>query len=376
MQISVPYFKIVLLALVLSTVITGYWTSKKTLGFAFWAIFFYDIGAMLFLSLSKNFTPGEADSFFKIFVLGPTCVLLGAHVFSADKGIAFIRAFVSFGLFLAPCALVEWATKSDWLPQTSHEFAYNDASNRVRLFSEHPLVLGVLLTLLAFMYLFDESRKRKLVLYLLVFLAALTTQSSAATALIGLAPILLFVKQRYAVSLKVIAHRFSLILALAVGLVLGFGFFTNPEAALITQQGDQASTLYRFVIYAAAWKMLALAPTGFGLLGLPLGLFYVPSAYGDLDLGVSLDSELAVSVAQFGWLGLGSFILLVVLALRNNESNLIDLAYVALLSCGMFIALHSWPSLCLLLFLFTGSRYASISGFSFKKKKLLERAVE
>jgi len=128
----------------------------------------------------------------------------------------------------------------------------------------------------------------------------------------------------------------------------------NPFSALIDTPGDIASALYRYVIYGLMWVILANYPLGLGPLGLPEGLYTIPSVYGDLNLA-SLDSEPVYAVSQFGYLGFFPYVIifgsLYFIRISTQARSLMTI----LLFGSLFASIHSWVSLTIIFFFTLGA---------------------
>jgi hypothetical protein len=101
------------------------------------------------------------------------------------------------------------------------------------------------------------------------------------------------------------------------------------------------------------WVILADYPLGLGPLGLPDGLYTIPSIYGDLN-AASLDSEIVYSVSQFGYLGLIFYVLLVGSLYLIRSSTQARSMMLTLLFVSLFASIHSWVSLSIIFFMTLG----------------------
>jgi len=312
--------------------------------------------AMLVLEFATpaQFAP-ERELWVRYCVLFPLALLTGATLSSGDKT-TFVRAFVWFGLFNAAIACAEFVTQTRFFATVLLPSA-SDFGFRAGVGAEHPLVLACLLAAAApFVAVVLRKRSTRAAALILLLAATASTGSAGVTLILTAFVLVLLVGAD-----RVIARRKLLPIAssaLLAGLLVT-GMFIDYNAPLIAAVGDGASDLYRLVLYAFSGRTLVDMPLGWGLQGLPEGLYVIPSAYGPLDLARTIDSEFVLLVVELGWLGvLASFLLICLPWMRRADAATRWSAWIATTS-GFFLALHAWAGLPAIICLVLG---AAMSG--------------
>jgi hypothetical protein len=318
------------------------------------AYFAYLGTSMLWLLVFVGTGSPEFDTLYRIVLLAPMSIVVGYQAVKFGAFGAFLVKFKTQGLIFSSLALVEFLTARNWVPQRFNEFVYNNSEGRVRVFTEHPLVLAVLLTVAAFIVVTSSQESRKKFIYVsLLFLASLTTQAISAPLLIVLFFIWEKVSKKLNISLQANFKLARIAVSTTFFALLAFSSTMDPFSGLLVTPGEVASTLYRYVIYGLMWVILADYPLGLGPLGLPDGLYTIPSIYGDLN-AASLDSEIVYSVSQFGYLGLIFYVLLIGSLYLIRSSTQARFMMLTLLFVSLFASIHSWVSLSIIFFMTLG----------------------
>ena len=221
-----------------------------------------------------------------------------------------------------------------------------DGSIRSIVFAEHPLVLSVLL--LAAVPLVNLSMQRstlRTLTYLVLVGGVVATNSRGA--LIILAAWLVLKAAGKLGILKSGASRLARIGVFVAMLTAFLGMIFGSSAdELSSSTAIDASAEYRSSLYSFAVRSLSEMPGGWGLNGLPEGVYFVPSYFGTLDISKTVDSELALAIFDFGWFGLIAFVALMVIQLgaRNINSSIGQSGIIVTMS-GFYLALHAWVGL-------------------------------
>jgi len=318
-------------------------------------MFSYLSACLIWMTLVVGFNALEFDPLFKLLIIAPLSLVVGFQATQSAESSNFYKSFMSQGIFFSSLALLEFLTGGDWIPQRINEFVYINASGRVRLFTEHPLVLAILLSLLSVLIVNSSMNSlKKNLSILIVFFSSLTTQTVSAPILILLIYAISILSKIFGLTLQANFRAMRLVLANFFIFALLASATLNPFAPLLLIPGDIASALYRFVIYGLMWVILASHPLGFGALGIPEGLYSIPSVYGDLAL-TSLDAELVYSVAQFGYFGFFPYVVMFgsLYFLRTVTQS--RLVLVVILFSSLFASIHSWISLTIAFFFVIGS---------------------
>lgn len=331
------------------------------------AFFVYLIGCLLWLLVFVGIGSPEFDSLYKVSLLAPLSIVVGYQAAHSGSSHAFFKAFKVQGIAFSALALIEFFTSRNWVPQRANEFIYNNADGRVRLFSEHPLVLALLLTTTAYLILNSaQDNWKKLPTISLVFAASLTTQAISAPVLIAALAFVAVISNRFNISVQASFRFTSIFVATFFFVLIAVSSTLNPFSALLDTPGDIASALYRYVIYGLMWVILANFPLGLGPLGLPDGIYTIPSVYGDLN-PASLDSELVYSVSQFGFIGFVPYVLVFgSLFFLRHATPARSLMLVLLLS-SLFASIHSWISLTILFFFTLGASAQGSKHISYER---------
>ena len=290
----------------------------------------------------------ESDPLFRYTLLYPAMLIGGFLAARAGKAIVLSRAYVFVSLGMAILASLEHL-RGTFLVAGGYEYAdrlVRDGTLRSVVFSEHPLVLSVLIAASApFVPLTFKSRAARCLAYVILLSGVISTNSRGALAILAVWFVI-----RAATKINFVTPGTA-----RVAKWLGFLSCTGAFIAIILSDGiDQlssasavdASAEYRGALYTFAIRSLIEQPWGWGISGLPEGVYLVPSYFGVLDISKTVDSELALSMFDFGWLGLCGFIGLLILQLRAGSlNNAFGQGALIVTASGFYLALHSWAGL-------------------------------
>lgn len=288
------------------------------------------------------------DPLFRYTVLFPLMVTCGFLLAKAGNTHRFAQCYVLVSCCMDALAGIE-RLSGKFLVAGSYansERLFRDGSIRSIVFAEHPLVLSVLL--LAAIPLLSKviaSWFWRIPAATSLLLGIISTNSRGA--LIMLACWAAFVFARKLGLVGAGASRFARTSALAAILFLFLGsLFANDSDQLSSSNAIDASAEYRSALYLYAAKSLATMPGGWGIGGLPEGTYFVASFFGPLDLSRTVDSELALAVFDFGWIGLISFSGMVVALLSAGRIHTgMGQSALIITASGFYLALHSWSGL-------------------------------
>ncbi|BCW11826.1 hypothetical protein NtRootA4_28890 [Arthrobacter sp. NtRootA4] len=299
----------------------------------------------------------SSESLFRYTLLFPLAGLSGFIFSRSGKGPLVARIYVIVTLFMSLLAVVERLSGS-FIVAGTYENAgrlVRDGTVRSIVFAEHPLVLSVLLICaLPFVSKAIHPRWLCFMAYISIVAGIICTNSRGALVLLGIWVVVAIadrmglLKSGLTKILKILA---AVIAALAfLGLLLGSG-----SEQLDSSSAVDASAEYRTALYTFAARSLIERPLGWGISGLPEGTYFATSLFGSLDVSKTVDSELALAMFDFGWLGLAAFVTTTFALLRPRRiaSSFGQAAFLATAS-GLYLALHSWTGLGSLWWLLIG----------------------
>ncbi|KIC69485.1 hypothetical protein RM50_01855 [Pseudarthrobacter phenanthrenivorans] len=229
---------------------------------------------------------------------------------------------------------------------SNSERLFRDGSVRSIVFAEHPLVLSVLLlAAVPLVSLVAASRLGKCCGYASLLAGILSTNSRGAIIILACWTAFI-IARRLNILGRGASHLARTVAIAAIGFLLVGGLFTSGSDQLTSSSALDASAEYRSALYSYAARSLVSMPVGWGIGGLPEGVYYVASVFGPLDLSKTVDSELALAAFDFGWIGVIAFSLLVVAMLNARRIYLPigQSAFIVSIS-GLYLALHSWVGL-------------------------------
>lgn len=297
------------------------------------------------------------DRFFRYSTLYPAMFLLGWLIAKSSGTVRLAKTYVCVSILMSFLAIFE-RFRNSFIVAGVYENSdrlVRDGSIRSIVFAEHPLVLSVLL-IAAFPLVKTAipSKWMALVAYTVLGGGILSTNSRGA---------LILLAAWFALSL---GFRFRLVTqnrtrALRILSLVGSSFalvsllFGAGTDALSSTTATDASAEYRSTLYKFAAQSLLDQPWGWGLQGLPEGVYVAYSHFGQLDMSKTVDSEFALLMFDFGWPGVVAIIALVIFVLRLDRLRT-PFGQVALLvsASGTYLALHSWVGLGSVWFLTLG----------------------
>lgn len=302
-------------------------------------------------------SPDLLDPLFRYTVLFPVMLILGLITGRVDKDKIAARAFVYIAISMAILAIIERLSGSFFVAGS-----YVDADRLVRdgairsiVGAEHPLVLSVLLvTAIPLLQMTFSHRGWRLAMHGFLLAGIFATNSRGALAVAALWLVLsLALKTQLLQRAGSFALRTLAVAAAGTGIIwLVAG--TGSESLSSTSAID-ASAEYRSALYVFALRTLMEQPFGWGLGGLPEGVYVVASYFGRLDVAATVDSEIALAMFDFGWLGVLGIVGLGYFLLKSNRFQSPTGQSALLISAsGFYLALHSWAGLGSAWFLLLG----------------------
>jgi hypothetical protein len=306
-------------------------------------------------------TAGELDKLFRYVIILPIAFLVGSQLRQSQALLKWVESYRFWTMLFAAGAILEYFRGSLFSPREGFVVSLGSLSFRTALWSEHPLVLALLI-LAGVPYLFLIKRR-------MLRLAALSTAGVAIWTTGSYGPLTLFalfvfcfmIAPHFSLSATGWAKSlrfgaFAVLLGLALlGTVLSYG-----QQAIVTSTSDNASIQYRAVLYASIWPSLGDHPFGWGLSGLPEGVLLAPSAGRILDLSKTIDSEFTLLTLEFGWAGLALGFAALALAIRSKAlTSPVGQSAILITVAGFFLALHAWLGLGTLWLLYLGMLWGS-----------------
>lgn len=319
---------------------------------------------ILLFGVMQFFTaPQESDPLFRYVILFPLIFVAGNVLSVSDLGTRVAKLLVYAAIFMALLAVFE-RFRGSFFVAGSYENAgrlVRDGTIRSIVFAEHPLVLSVLLiAAIPFVQITFKNRLPCFLAYFLLVAGIVSTNSRGALTLtIG------WFLLTWAFRIGIVGHKGAIwarvlaVGATAVGfltLLFGSGAENISSTSAIDASAEYRSSLY----YFAAQSMLD-QPWGWGLTGLPQGIYVASSYFGPLDIARTIDSEVALVMFDFGWVGLLGFFYLVSL-LTKGKILRTPFGQSALLvtASGSYLALHAWVGLGSMWFLLIGLAIGSV----------------
>lgn len=317
--------------------------------------------------------PHESDPLFRYVVLFPMIFVAGNVLSVSGLGKKTANLLVYAAIFMGLLAIVERA-RGAFFVAGSYENAgrlVRDGTIRSIVFAEHPLVLSVLLiAAVPFVQATFKNRLHCFLAYSLLVSGIVATNSRGAlTLVIGW-------------FLLTWAHRFGILGRTGAGArwtrILGAGavaagfltllFSTGAENLSSTSAVD-ASAEYRSSLYYFAALSMLDHPWGWGLTGLPQGIYVASSYFGPLDIARTIDSEVALVMFDFGWIGLlGLFYLVYVLTKGQRLKTPFGQSALLVTASGSYLALHAWVGLGSMWFFLVGLAIGAVKTHSTSEK--------
>ncbi|MFJ4226074.1 O-antigen ligase family protein [Paenarthrobacter nicotinovorans] len=315
--------------------------------------------------------PSQSDPLFRYTLLFPIAALTGWLLARSTKHLSVSRAYVSVSIAMGLLSVFE-RLSATFLVAGSYENAgrlIRDGSIRSIVFAEHPLVLSVLLICsLPFVPLAFKRRWLQMAAYATIIAGTVCTNSRGALVLVGIWILLRVVIRlgllRSGVTRAVKASTAVVASIAFIGLMLG-----NGSDQLESSSALDASAEYRTALYTFAARSLIEQPFGWGISGLPEGTYMVASFFGTLDISNTVDSEVALTIFDFGWIGLLAFAVIAFGLVRPHRlSSHYGQAALLATASGLYLAIHAWVGL--------GSLWWLLLGLAFGAKKSEEQLLE
>ena len=361
-------YALVLLALVAALVVqrqrrSDPWDRKNPLA----PIFLVALGllAVSFFAFASPLSPGDNDAAFRYSVLFPLSFFMGYLIRSADGVGTFGRIFVGWSVAFSILAVAESAIGTPLFGREDFTRSLlRDGVQRAVLGSEHPLVLAAIFAAaVPFALSLRLAPTRRAIIVALIGLGLLSTVSRGGLIVFLAVTVGWFVFGRQGASRRfrndfVRFGRVTRTLAVALGLIctaLLAATLAPATVSVSSTVATAASAEYRLVLYRFVLDSLAQHPLGWGVGGLPQGIYVAQSAFGPKDLAVTIDSELALLGFDFGWIGVALFLFVLLWAVSPRVlAQPSGLAAAAILWSGLYLALHSWTGLPVLLLALVG----------------------
>ena len=301
--------------------------------------------------------PEASDPLFRYSILFPLMFIAGYLASHIDGGSSLTKPYVYSTLAMAALAVFE-RLQNAFLLAANYENAgrlVRDGAIRSIVGAEHPLVLSVLLVAAIPLI---QTAFTSLVLrtgaYALIIGGIVSTNSRGALVLVCM---WFFIATALRSGLLARTRTSVFRVLAAASLLIGLTWILTGSGSdsLSSTSAVDASAEYRSSLYLFATQSLLEQPWGWGLTGLPAGVYVVASYFGSLDVAVTIDSEVALLMFDFGWLGVIGFISLVLFLLRAERlKSPIGQAALLLSASGFYLALHSWSGLGSAWFLLLG----------------------
>lgn len=335
----------------------------------------------LLFGIMQIFTASqESDPLFRYVVLFPLMFVAGNVLSVSGLGTRAASLLVYAAILMALLAIFE-RLRGSFFVAGSYENAgrlLRDGTVRSIVFAEHPLVLSVLLiAAIPFVQATFKNRFPRFLTYFLLVGGIVATNSRGALMLtIG------WFLLAWAFRVGILGHkgaRWTRVLAVGaavvgfVSLLLGSGAENISSISAVDASAEYRSSLY----YFAAQSMLD-QPWGWGLAGLPQGIYVASSYFGPLDIARTIDSEVALVMFDFGWVGLLGFIYLAFLLTKGKRlSTPFGQSALLVTASGSYLALHAWVGLGSMWFLLIGLAIGSaktqpISGLGLTRRPDLD----
>lgn len=317
---------------------------------------------LLFGVMQFDAGPQESDALFRYVVLFPLMLAMGYAISGSGLGPRTARLLVYAAIVMGFLAILE-RLRGSFFVAGGYENAgrlVRDGAIRSIVFAEHPLVLSVLLiAAVPFVQTTFKNRLPCFLAYVLLASGIVATNSRGALTLT-----VVWFLLTWAFRLGILRHtgaRWTKAVgvgAAAAGLLtllLGTGAENLSSTSAVDASAEYRSSLY----YFAAQSMLD-QPLGWGLTGLPPGTYVASSYFGPLDIAKTIDSEVALVMFDFGWIGLLGFLYLAyVLTKGQRLKTPFGQSALLVTASGSYLALHAWAGLGSMWFLLIGMAIGS-----------------
>jgi hypothetical protein len=363
LSVPVRYVIVVLLALACQMILSNRERGKRK-GWGT-AILAGSIIAIYFFVVVHPLDANFGDTLFRYVVVDPLAFYVGWLLWKTGNWNSFAKVYVVVSVICAVLAIVEYTKGSALFPRnTELDTISRNSAYRAAVLTEHPLVLAALL-LVAIPLAWDLLRRKRLMRLLTIALLVVGIVSTGSRGVLycfaGWVALLLALRLR-----KSEVPRWTSVLACIACLVgIGWLLFFPPVFGFIgSADADQASAEYRLQLYSALNLSLDTQPLGWGIgPSAPRGQYILTTQFGDLDVADTLDSEVVSLGLEFGFVGLGAFVLFVVILFSGRRLiTSVGQSAVLLTVCGLFLALHAWIGLGSVWLLLLGSACSCTRG--------------
>lgn len=326
--------------------------------------------------LTQSF--GVLPAVIRAYLLVPPVAVVAGLLLLRDPLLpVFLRVLRIGAAALAVLAVVEYLRGSFLLPGNVSEIGLRKFQTvggdgltggggiRALVATEHPLVLATLLAAALPVALWGRRSPLRLAEAGLLLLGIYATGSTGPLVL-GVLCIALAVftprRLRGADAVPRTLAAWALGVVFAVFAVLSVLVW---EPVVDERSGADASTQYRFALFAMIPRIIAEHPFGFGIGQVPEGQLLIQHDGPVLDVATTVDSELVLLVIQFGLLGVAVFAAIVWVAVRGllggPDGRLLAAMLVMSTACGLFLSLHTWSALAPFWEVLIGAGIAAIS---------------
>ncbi|TFC56971.1 MULTISPECIES: hypothetical protein [unclassified Cryobacterium] len=291
-----------------------------------------------------------------LLILLPLFAATGVQIMRSGMGKTYLTVGISAATLVALLALVEFAGDFSVL---GREYTFltsqREGPTRALVGSEHVLVLGA--TLAAFVPLTSVIQRAPLRLTAGAVIL-LGTWASGSRVPAAIATLVFLVQSVPVVKRFIVRNTRYLVLLAAVAtaaLAICATFVWSPYIG--GESGLDFSANYRFASYAVLPQILLTLPLGYLLVGAPAGAWVVGSeSRGQVDLGMSADSELLYAAFTLGWVGVLVYLIVLLGSLRTlQESFAVGAAASSIAVMGFSLALHGWDGMSNLWYLLIGA---------------------
>lgn len=274
----------------------------------------------------------------------PMAVAAGWVLLSSRAGMDYLaRVIVAISVPTAVLALVEFLRGTSLLSRDAEFASYiRDNSARAVVGAEHPLILGVLLSVsVPFAYL---ALRRWWVRWAVVLLLLAGVYATGSRGPLGVSAGILALLAVPGLLRFLARHFGAVFFAVLVGLGVLWYFASRVWQPVTTSSDTLANSMqYRAAIYSLLPRILLAQPFGYGLGDLPAGTWLVRGPDQISDITATVDSQWVLAALRLGWVGvvlLFMIIVVAVLALRRRLDY--GLALLLFTGCGAFVALDAW----------------------------------
>lgn len=334
-------------------------------------------GTMIYVLIGGALEASQQDALFRYVVLYPAAVLAGVALQRSGQSSSARKAYAWTSLLFAAAAIAERLLGTFFVAGTymNANKLMRDSEIRSIVFSDHPLVLSVLFLVAAPTIWYSGWKSSARVCCLLILAGGVWSTSSRGAIVLSLFWLAMLLATRIGWLSRRSAREAGLLLVTGVSCLVLYAAILGGDSELTSSDNVAASAEYRTSLYAASFESLRLQPFGWGIQGLPEGVFIVNTRSGSLDIANTVDSEFVLASFDFGLLGIMLFMIILVLPLSKQRLLTWEgqAALLATLS-GFYLALHAWTGIGFLWLLCFGLAAAAAPGLSRDSKGKLEKS--